>query len=94
MTKNNVGEIDLKTTGHDYAFSEIGGVTYRWELEAPTVHPMMINNELTMLIKIDDSEVPSEMTGNYYADGDDGWTLFSPFAIPNKNELSNLTNKQ
>jgi hypothetical protein len=27
----------------------------------------------------------------YYADGDDGWTLFSPFAVPNESELSNLT---
>jgi hypothetical protein len=27
----------------------------------------------------------------YYADGDDGWTLFSPFALPNESELSNLT---
>ena len=29
----------------------------------------------------------------YYADGDDGWTLFSPFALPNETELLNLTNK-
>ena len=29
----------------------------------------------------------------YYADGDDGWTLFSPFAMPNETELLNLTNK-
>lgn len=37
---------------------------------------------------------PERLRAIYYADGDDGWTLFSPFAIPNKNELSNLTNKQ
>jgi hypothetical protein len=37
---------------------------------------------------------PERLRAIYYADGDDGWTLFSPFAMPNKNELSNLTNKQ
>lgn len=29
----------------------------------------------------------------YYADGDDGWTLFSPFAIPDKERLSNIISK-
>lgn len=28
----------------------------------------------------------------YYADGDDGWTLFSPFAMPDKEIISSITN--
>lgn len=36
---------------------------------------------------------PERLRAVYYADGDDRWTLFSPFAMPNETELSNLTNK-
>lgn len=36
---------------------------------------------------------PERLRAVYYADGDDGWTLFSPFAMPNETELLNLTNK-
>lgn len=30
----------------------------------------------------------------YYADGDDGWTLFSPFVKPNKELILSITNKE
>ncbi len=66
MTVKN-GEVSLKTTGHDYAFSESNNIAYNWELEADTVHPMLINNKLTMLIKL--NSAPDGMTGSYYNDG-------------------------
>ena len=34
---------------------------------------------------------PERLRAVYYADGDDGWTLFSPFALPKETELSYLT---
>jgi hypothetical protein len=34
---------------------------------------------------------PERLRAIYYADGDDGWTLFSPFAMPDKDFLSSIT---
>ena len=39
--------------GHDFTFAELDGSQYHWELESPTVHPMLIDGKLTMLIKVD-----------------------------------------
>ena len=36
--------------GHDFSFAELGSEQYRWELVAPTVHPMIIDGTPTMLI--------------------------------------------
>ncbi len=43
--------------GHDFTFLEPedgSGVTYHWELNVPVVHPMIINGERTMLVKVDE----------------------------------------
>lgn len=40
------------------------------------------------------SGAPERLRAIYYADGDDGWTLFSPFAQPNKDIISSLSNKK
>ena len=44
--------------GHDFSFAELDDTQYRWELDAPTVRPMLINgggddHTPTMLIKVD-----------------------------------------
>ena len=57
------GVITLKTEGHDYSFSEPADMEYYWELDVPTLRPMLINSIKTMLVKIDESEAPS-MTGD------------------------------
>ena len=71
------GVVTMKTTGHDYKFSEHISSTipnsHKWELVAPVLHPMMINNDLTILVKEDaelnpDKVHPTAMTGDYYKD--------------------------
>lgn len=37
---------------------------------------------------------PERLRAIYYADGDDGWTLFSPFAMPDKEIITSLTKKE
>lgn len=37
---------------------------------------------------------PERLRAVYYADGDEGWTLFSPFAMPNKEIITSLTKKE
>lgn len=37
---------------------------------------------------------PERLRAIYYADGDEGWELFSPFAMPNKDIISSITNKE
>jgi hypothetical protein len=36
---------------------------------------------------------PERLRAIYYADGDDKWTLFSPFVMPDKEMVSSITNK-
>ena len=61
--------------GHDFSFAELDDSQYRWELDAPTVRPMLIGTNLTMLVKADsDHPVPVGATtytiegGTYYVD--------------------------
>ena len=39
--------------GHDFKFAELDDTQYHWELETPTVHPMLVDGTLTMLVKVD-----------------------------------------
>ncbi|MBQ7175015.1 MAG: VWA domain-containing protein [Lachnospiraceae bacterium] len=57
------GGVHLKTTGHDYSFSEEAVVGHNWVLKADTVRPMLINNEPTTLKLIDAEDAPSAITG-------------------------------
>ena len=61
--------------GHDFSFAELDDTQYHWELDAPTVRPMLINGVKTMLIKVDDKHpAPSGATtytiegSTYYVD--------------------------
>ncbi len=42
---------EILETGHDFTFEEPKDLGYYWELDVPTVRPMMIDGTLTMLIK-------------------------------------------
>ncbi len=69
--------------GHDFTFTEpeIQGEGFKWEIDAPTVHPMLINNQPTMLIKVDKKHpAPSgaktyEFNDATYYVGDEGVAL-------------------
>ena len=50
---NKRGKVVTGSEGHDFTFKEPENVSYHWELDIPTVHPMMINGKTTMLIKVD-----------------------------------------
>ncbi|MBR2552558.1 MAG: Cna B-type domain-containing protein [Erysipelotrichaceae bacterium] len=65
------GVVMSDAPGHDFAFAELGDEQYHWELVAPTVHPMIIDGEETMLIKVDenfplDGRDPIEINGEQY----------------------------
>ncbi|MBR2738055.1 MAG: hypothetical protein IKD88_08255 [Lachnospiraceae bacterium] len=51
----------MRTTGHDYTFAEMGEIAQNWQIQAPVAHPMMINGEVTMLIKVEDEAVLSQL---------------------------------
>ena len=68
----------LRTTGHDFNFSEPENLNILWEVKAPTVHPMLINEDKVMLVKVEDKEELAKITGvdetktdgTYYKIGD------------------------
>ena len=71
------GEVLEGSEGHDFTFVEPGGqegVGWRWEVDIPTVHPMMIDGVVKMLVKVDedhplDGRTPIKIgEGTYYED--------------------------
>lgn len=69
------GKVLSGAEGHDFNFAELGDEQYHWELDSPTVHPMLINGTLTMLVKVDGTHpAPSGATtyefnnATYYVD--------------------------
>lgn len=68
--------IHLKTTGHDYSFSEPADMEYYWELQVPTLRPMLINAKETLLVKVDETEAPAMSGENATAVGADGYTYY------------------
>ncbi len=58
------GEVEVLATGHDYKLLEPQNLTYHWELQASTMHPMLVNGTLTMLHLVEDElEMPAGMDG-------------------------------
>ena len=55
----NGNNVRLRTTGHEYSFSEDVETGYYWEIKAPTVRPMLINEVITMLKLIDEADAPA-----------------------------------
>ena len=69
------GNVVMKTSGHDYSFSEPKDMEYYWELDVPTLRPMLINAVETMLVKVDQQEAPS-MSGDNATAERDGVTYY------------------
>ena len=70
--------------GHDFTFTEPEELTYHWELDVPTVHPMLIDNEPVILVKVDEKhEAPS---------GADTYTINdSEYYVDDSEETAGLT---
>ena len=49
LTVDKDGKVTIKAKGHDYTFSEEGAVAYNWGIDAPTVHPMWIGEDVVLL---------------------------------------------
>ena len=70
--QGNSGKYQVREDGHDYTFRETGSDVHNWELSSEIFHPMLINDEMTMLVKRDSKPEGSEITnyfiinGNYY----------------------------
>ena len=69
------GQALAGSEGHDFSFAELDDTQYHWELDAPTVRPMRIGQNIVMLIKVDDKHpAPSDADtytingATYYAD--------------------------
>ncbi len=81
--------------GHDFTFTEPDGEFHWWEIDVPVVHPMLINNVKTMLVKVDAKHpVPEDYEGvvysfnnaQYYVDE----TILSLTAVNNRRSSVNL----
>ena len=84
------GKVEVKAAGHDFSFSEDSKLEYYWEINAPTVHPMLINGTATNLILLEDDELPEGMASDayYYAeDGEEYYRLTSGGAIYRAEEI-------
>ncbi|MBP3759046.1 MAG: VWA domain-containing protein, partial [Firmicutes bacterium] len=56
IMRTNGDNVELLTTGHNFTFTEPDNLTYHWEIDVPTVRPMIINGGVPkLLIKIDDA---------------------------------------
>ncbi|MBR4693316.1 MAG: Cna B-type domain-containing protein [Bacilli bacterium] len=58
--------VEVLDKGHDYTLTEPvinqpDFKSYQWELQMETVHPMIINGQLTTLIEVPTNEIPSGM---------------------------------
>ncbi len=53
MRTEGLDEPEILAPGHDFTLSEPQNLSYRWELDAPVMRPMLIDGVKTMLIKVD-----------------------------------------
>ena len=81
LMRANGNDVEVLDPGYDYSFAELGTDQYNWELDAPTVHPMLVNGTLTMLTLVDDDhpagDAKTYKIGNntYFESGTDKVTL-------------------
>ena len=85
------GTVNVIAPGHDYSFNEdVFGqsLSYRWEFEAPTVHPMLVNGETKMLVLVEDTAtVPSVLTSSTKKNDVSGDYYKITFNDKNNNEI-------
>ena len=60
---------EVLETGHDFTFTEPADLGYYWELDVPTVRPMLIDGTLTMLILKDEKHDNPDNAKEYEVDG-------------------------
>ena len=60
--------------GYDYSFAEDD---YRWHLEVDTMRPMMINGQLTMLVKTDEKTVDDVGAANILVEGNNTYYVIN-----------------
>lgn len=97
LTVDTDGTVHMKTTGHDYSFAESIDVSYNWEIEVPTIRPMIINKNETMLVKVEASDVPESLVsaegnaknGDYYKLLKNGSTEYEYYKVDSA--LASLT---
>ena len=63
IVDEETGTINIKASGHDFSFSETQDLSWRWELTAPTVRPMLINGEPATLF-LNDGTPARDENGN------------------------------
>ena len=63
MIIDDNGEVVIKATGHDFSFGELGDDVYNWEMKSEIVRPMLVDGELTILVRYG-TEAPT--SGTYY----------------------------
>ena len=64
----------VRAAGHDFTIEETVPAeanAYRWEIDAPTYHPMLINGVATMLIKVDATHPAPDGATTYTIDDDE-----------------------
>ena len=78
MTVDSEGKINIFAPGHDYQLQEPQDLSYHWELVAEIMHPMIINGTPTMLVLVDEEDVPEGMPedAEYYKDSDEDETEY------------------
>ena len=75
MTTDENGETQLLAAGHDYSFGELGEDVWNWELKSDIIRPMLINGQLTILIKEESQPEGTKgidwflINGAYYSKG-------------------------
>lgn len=69
LRHTNGDEYEVLEKGHDFTFTEPKDLGYYWEIEVPVVRPMMIDGELTMLIKKDAKHTNPDDAAEYTIDG-------------------------
>ena len=69
MRVRGLDEPEILAPGHDFTLSEPQNLSYRWELDAPVMRPMMIDGVKTMLIKVDAKHPAPSGADTYTIDG-------------------------
>ena len=89
---NKKGKVVKGSEGHDFTFSEPDETSFYWELDIPTVHPMMINGEPTILIKVDGKHPAPDEATTYTINGSQYYVDESTFALTAVNERRSSVN--
>ena len=62
----NITDVKIYNSGHDYSIEEPSDMSYYWELEIETVHPMIIDGQLRTVVKTEDPDVIAAIGNKNY----------------------------